>query len=237
MKEFIRIGYGSKTDAGVGFSVVQHNSTISRSLPPQCSIYTAELRAILTAVSSLIRSPYHHYTIYSDSRSALTAVSSLIRSPYHHYTIYSDSRSALTAVSSLIRSPYHHYTIYSDSRSALTAVCDSFSPHPLVMEIHRWLSMLHSTDKLVEFCWVPSHVGVRENEEADRAARDAANSGRNPPPIPVPRKDFSPVLKLPYLADGMPTGLLSTTTNYAKLNRLSTHLPPPHVNLVLRRWH
>ena len=55
---------GSKTDAGVGFSVVHYNSTISRSLPPQCSIYTAELRAILTAISSLVRSPYHHYTIY-----------------------------------------------------------------------------------------------------------------------------------------------------------------------------
>ena len=165
---------GSKTDAGVGFSVVQHNSTISRSLPPQCSIYTAELRAILTAVSSLIRSPYHHYTIYSDSR------------------------------------------------SALTAVCDSFSPHPLVVEIHRWLSMLHSTDKLVEFCWVPSHVGVRENEEADRAARDAANSGRNPPPIPVPHKDFYPVFK---------TALSSRwNAHWSTLHNNKLRQIKPHVN-------
>ena len=52
--------------------------------------------------------------------------------------------------------------------------------------------MLHSTSKIVSFCWVPSHVEVRENEEADR---EIANSGWIPLAILIPHKDFYPLFK------------------------------------------
>ena len=60
--------------------------------------------------------------------------------------------------------------VYSDSRSALHSVCDPFCDHPIVVEIHRWLHLLSARGKTISFCWVPSHVGVARNEEADRAA-------------------------------------------------------------------
>ena len=143
---------------------------MTRILPPQCSIYTAELRAILTAVSSFIRLRFQSFTIYSDSC------------------------------------------------SAPIAVCDSFSPHPLVVEIHRWLSMLHSTGKIVSFCWVPSHVGVRENEVADRAAREIANSGRIPPAIIIL---LNPLFKTALL-DRWNDHLSSLTDN--KLCQIKPHV-------------
>ena len=40
-----------------------------------------------------------------------------------------------------------------------------------------------SMRKDVIFCWIPSHIGIRGNEEADKAAKEALNY-RELPKIP-----------------------------------------------------
>lgn len=65
---------GSRSDAGVGFSVVFPTHVKARRLPDSASIYTAELHAILFAVASIVRLEASEYVIYSDSRSALQCV-------------------------------------------------------------------------------------------------------------------------------------------------------------------
>ena len=114
----------------------------NKKLPSSASIFTAELRAILTAVMLSIR--------YED----------------------------------------HNFIIFSDSKSALQSVCNSFSSNPIVTEIHRWISMVQSLNKNITFCWVPSHVGVRGNEEADRAAGEIAASDAHVPNMALPHRDY-----------------------------------------------
>jgi ribonuclease HI len=64
-------------------------------------------------------------------------------------------------------------TIYSDSLSALNAISDRSNPAPLVVSIHDTLSRL--LPRLpVSFVWVKAHVGIKGNEEADAAAKEAA---------------------------------------------------------------
>ena len=138
---------GSKSEDGTGLAVVLPNRTISRKLPNEVSIFTAELRAILTTM------------------------------PF------------------FLRSLNQNFVIYSDSRSAVESVCDPFSIHPLVVEIHRWLKMLHQSEKTVIFCWVPSHVGIPGNERADSEAQLAATSDNITRPIAIPSKDYYPVFK------------------------------------------
>ena len=67
---------GSKVDekvAAVAVSSVAPNSTLSCCLRNHCSIYTAELQAILFAVKQAYQSQESKFTIFSDSMSALQA--------------------------------------------------------------------------------------------------------------------------------------------------------------------
>ena len=132
---------GSKRDDGVGFAAVLPHRTISGRLPAASSVFTAELRAILPAVTFLIRLPQQEFIVYSDSQ------------------------------------------------SALQSICNSFCLHPVVREIHRWLRVLHNRGKSVTFCWVPGHVGVAGNEQADRAAA-AAVDNEFVSPVSLPARDY-----------------------------------------------
>ena len=67
------------------------------------------------------------------------------------------------------------------------------SKHPLVMEIQQWLYLIFERHKKVEFCWVPSHIGISSNELADSNAKAAVHD------LPVcnkglPYSDYYPVI-------------------------------------------
>ena len=67
-----------------------------------------------------------------------------------------------------------NFVIYSDSFSAITSL-RKFNPlHPLIQKAQEWLFRIHIKYKKVQFCWVPSHVGIQQNEEADVQAKEAA---------------------------------------------------------------
>lgn len=66
---------GSKCDDGVGCAAVFPCRDITSRLPAAASIYTAELRAILSALAYMVRLKGVMFVIHSDSRSALQAIS------------------------------------------------------------------------------------------------------------------------------------------------------------------
>ncbi|MBJ4962446.1 RNAse HI domain-containing protein, partial [Salmonella enterica subsp. enterica serovar Mbandaka] len=67
--------------------------------------------------------------------------------------------------------PHHHAVVYVDSLSALQALCSVVCwEHPMVCATRRLLRLLSSSGFLVQFCWVPGHVGIRGNDLADVAA-------------------------------------------------------------------
>ena len=86
------------------------------------------------------------------------------------------------------------FTIFCDSRSVLESL-SIFNPiHPLVLKILEWLYLLKRRGRSISFCWVPAHVGINGNEEADRLSKEAASL-----PVPVrskiPHSDMTPVIK------------------------------------------
>ena len=95
--------------------------------------------------------------------------------------------------------------IFSDSLSALQALEKLKSDHPLLTTIQDMLhkseidqkeiqDRLHKTEidqKQVVFMWVPGHVGIRENEAADRAAKEALE--KEPIDALMPFSDLKPL--------------------------------------------
>ncbi|GBN08828.1 hypothetical protein AVEN_267213-1 [Araneus ventricosus] len=69
----------SKCSSCTSFACVFINSIISFQLHPSCSIFTAEITAILHALSHISSSPSDNYIICSDSLNALGSMTSLHR--------------------------------------------------------------------------------------------------------------------------------------------------------------
>ena len=69
----------------------------------------------------------------------------------------------------------HHkqFIVFSDSLSALQAIRNFDVDNDLVMHIVGEHLRLEKSGKHVELCWIPSHVGITENEKADAAAKAA----------------------------------------------------------------
>ena len=67
--------------------------------------------------------------------------------------------------------------------------------HRLAYKIIHKLLHLRNRNKFVVVCWCPSHVGIKGNEAADRAARAKALSNDPCDECPVFYKDYFPIIR------------------------------------------
>ena len=80
----------------------------------------------------------------------------------------------LTALKRIVHHENCNDTIFSDSKSVLEAL-GSFNPvHPLILEILESLFLLSCKQKVVQFCWVPAHVGILGYETADQLVKEGS---------------------------------------------------------------
>ena len=75
--------------------------------------------------------------------------------------------------------------------SSLLALRSFYPSHPLVQDIIARLATLSHAGKSIQFCWIPSHVGIVGNELVDAAARRAASASCTRR-LPLPARDFYP---------------------------------------------
>ena len=68
------------------------------------------------------------------------------------------------------------YCICTDSFASLSALRNIYSTNPLIMHFFEVWTMLSNSGKTVRFLFVPSHIGIPGNEEADRGAKEAVES-------------------------------------------------------------
>jgi ribonuclease HI len=58
------------------------------------------------------------------------------------------------------------FTIFSDSLSCLQAIKNTNIEHPFILDILKQYCILRRQNKIVEFCWIPSHIGIYGNTKA-----------------------------------------------------------------------
>ena len=72
---------GSKSPLGSAFATLFPDSHLQYRLPPEASVLTTELYAILYALKSLLRSPSSSFTIFTDSQNSLSLLTSMSPHP------------------------------------------------------------------------------------------------------------------------------------------------------------
>ncbi|GFT76744.1 probable RNA-directed DNA polymerase from transposon X-element, partial [Trichonephila clavipes] len=147
------------------------------------------------------RSQYSRYSaIYTDGskRADYVGCGVVIEDIMHGYrldtscSIFTAEAVAIYRALQLIDSTMpRKYCIYTDSMSVLEALENYHDRcHPVVCTILDLTSRLYSKGFDIVFCWLPSHVGIIGNEQADSAAKSATTHL----PLAVPLSDMKRVI-------------------------------------------
>ena len=86
------------------------------------------------------------------------------------------------------------YVVFSDSKSVLESLNNQQSKNPLILDTLDQLEKLKAKGNTIKFCWIPSHVGIRGNEIADRRAKQALDQVR-PVHFKFPHTDYKKVIR------------------------------------------
>ena len=79
------------------------------------------------------------------------------------------------AINMIKQLPKNNYTIMSDSKSALTQLSSRRAENETSERIRQSINELQQQNIKVTICWIPGHVGLMGNEQADQLAKAAAN--------------------------------------------------------------
>ena len=120
----------------------------------------------------------HHQGVHSVKRPMLTR-EMILQTPltgFLHFVILAPSLGKQA-----YQCQERKFMIFSDSLSALQALGKLKTDHPLLIQIQELLHTVNSDQKEIVFMWVPGHVGIRGNEAADRAAKEAFDKKNRQP--------------------------------------------------------
>ncbi|GFT90471.1 RNase H domain-containing protein [Trichonephila clavipes] len=163
--------------------------------------FAEEVACRFQRVFAYHRSQYNRYSaIYTDgSKRADYAGCGSIEDIMHGYRFDTSPCSVFTAEAVAIYRALppidsnmpRKYCIYTDSMSVLEAL-ENYNDrcHPVVCKILDITSRLYSKGFDIVFCWLPSHVGIIGNEQADSAAKSATTHL----PLAVPLSDMKRVI-------------------------------------------
>jgi ribonuclease HI len=82
-----------------------------------------------------------------------------------------ESRAIILALKIIESTSAPKFIVFSDSLSCLQAIQYPSWKNPVISEIIEKTHILSTSGKQIQFCWLPSHVGIRGNEAADVAAK------------------------------------------------------------------
>ena len=104
------------------------------------------------------------------------------------------------------------FIIFSDSFSVLQALNHTSSKNPQIQNIlqkHHTISKY----KTIVYCWIPSHIGIRNNERVDKKAKESLNLEQTV--FKIPFNNYKPFINR-YISDKWQTSWNETPFNKLK---------------------
>ena len=86
------------------------------------------------------------------------------------------------------------FVIFCDSKSVVESIENQESKNPIMINILDTLQDLWSKSFIIRFVWIPSHVGIQGNEDADDQAKLGLSSN-GIADYKIPYTDYIPVVK------------------------------------------
>ena len=142
---------------------------------------------------------YTHEEIYTDGSKDREKVASAaildgelyqFRLPNNSSVFSAEVKAIDLALNHIEHDAYWRYIIYTDSLLAMKALDCEKTDNPLVVNLLEKLSRLCERADVV-FCWLPSHIGISGNEEADKATKALSLEVLS---FKVPYNDFKPLI-------------------------------------------
>lgn len=84
-------------------------------------------------------------------------------------------------------------TICTDSYSTLQRLQQLYTSEEEIIKTKEIIHEIRNQRKQIQLLWIPSHTGIKENEEVDKAAKEAIDE--NPTNISIPLKDMQNTMK------------------------------------------
>ena len=129
-----------------------------------------------------IKEKCHNYKyIYTDgskveekvAAAAVTDSEIFVNRLADHSSIFTAEAKAISlALDHIKKTNNTRYLIFSDSLSCLQAFLQASPKNPWVVRVLEKYNQLKSRGKDIVFCWIPSHISIKGNEEADEAAKE-----------------------------------------------------------------
>ena len=133
-----------------------------------------------------------------------------------------ESRAISKALTHAAKSRRKKVLVLSDSLSVLKGLQNFYCTDPRLTKILDGVDKINRKGREVRFLWVPSHVGIRGNEVADRLAKEALLSDR-PESSALPSSDLKPKIKKYVREEWRKTWSLARGN---KLNEIKPDLNP-----------
>ena len=106
------------------------------------------------------------------------------RRHFHQSSIYSAEVYAIILALQMLKGCKKNCIMFSGAYSVLVKLSVVHYSDTYVRTLHHEIDDRRKRNHKIEFCWVPSHVGIRGNEQADMAAK------RAPTLVPIPFSDY-----------------------------------------------
>lgn len=80
------------------------------------------------------------------------------------------------ALNHIVQSKEENFLLFTDSLSAIKSLSTLYTKDDVIKTAQFTSTLIKNQNKNVVVVWIPSHIGIKGNEEADRAAKEAAST-------------------------------------------------------------